>query len=129
MWPSPEIKFLIRNHNVCWWRFIISNRNFWAFSTVSNLVHYHMIKWFAANNLVLNLDETDVIKLVINNSLQCLLSIGYKGKNVEETINAKFHGLQIDCHLHWKNRVDQIGSVSHIFSTDPYQFIWHIFAL
>jgi hypothetical protein len=45
-----------------------------------------MIKWFAANNLVLNLDETDVINLVMNNSLQCLLSIGYKEKNVEETI-------------------------------------------
>lgn len=86
MWPSFENKFLIRNHNLCWWHFAISDRNFGAFCTGSNLVHYHIIKWFAANNLVLNLDETDVINLVMNNSLQCLLSIGYKEKNVEETI-------------------------------------------
>jgi len=79
--------------------------------------------------LVLNLDETDVIKLVMNNSLQCLLSIGYKEKYVEETINAKFLGLQIDCHLLWKNCIDKIGLVSHIFSTNPDQFISHIFAL
>ena len=74
MWPSPENKFLIRNHTVCWWCFIISDRNFGAFSAVPNLVHYHMIKWFAANNLVLNLDEIDVIKFAMNNSLQCLLN-------------------------------------------------------
>lgn len=78
MWPSPENKFLIRNHNVFWWHFIISDRNFGAFSIVSNLVHYHMIKWFASDNLVINLDETDVIKL------QCLLSSGYKEKYVEK---------------------------------------------
>jgi len=47
----------------------------------------------------------------------------------EETINAKFLGLQIDCHLHWKNRIDQIGSVSLIFNTDPNQFNSCIFSL
>jgi len=79
--------------------------------------------------LVLSLDETDVIKLVMNNSLQCLWSVGYKEKYVEEIINAKFNGLQIDCHLHWNSHIDQIGSVSHIFSTYPNKFISHIFAL
>jgi len=38
-------------------RVIISSRKFEDFSSVSNLVLSHMIKWFAANNLVLNLDK------------------------------------------------------------------------
>jgi hypothetical protein len=33
---------------------IISSRNFEDFCSVSNLVLSHTIKWFAANNLVLN---------------------------------------------------------------------------
>lgn len=45
----------------------------------------------------------------MNNSPQYVLSIGYKEKYVEETINAKFHGLQIDYKLHQKNHIDQIG--------------------
>jgi hypothetical protein len=36
---------------------IISSRNFKDFCSVANLVLSHMIKWFAANNLVINLED------------------------------------------------------------------------
>jgi len=36
---------------------IISSRNFKDFCSVANLVLLHMIKWFAVNNLVLNLEN------------------------------------------------------------------------
>jgi hypothetical protein len=36
---------------------IISSRNFKDFCSVTNLVLSHMIKWFAANNLVINLEN------------------------------------------------------------------------
>jgi len=45
----------------------ISSRNFQDFCSVSNLVLFHMIKWFAANNLVLNLDKTNIMKFITKN--------------------------------------------------------------
>jgi hypothetical protein len=39
-----------------------------------------MSRWFAANKLALNLDKTNIIKFITNNSTQYAVSIGYKGK-------------------------------------------------
>jgi hypothetical protein len=39
-----------------------------------------MIEWFAANELVPNLEKTNMMKFVMNNSPHCALTIGYKGK-------------------------------------------------
>ena len=38
---------------------VISNMNFEDFSSVSNLVLSHVIKWFAANNLFINLEKNE----------------------------------------------------------------------
>jgi hypothetical protein len=67
-----------------------------------------MIKWFAANNLVLNLDKINTMKLITNNSPHSALCIGYKEKYIEGPVNIKFLGLQIDNHLNWKNRIEQM---------------------
>jgi hypothetical protein len=47
---------------------IISNRNFKEFSSVSNLVLCHMIKWFDDNNLAVNSDKTNIMKFITKNS-------------------------------------------------------------
>jgi hypothetical protein len=39
-----------------------------------------MIKWFAGNNLVTNLDTMNMMKLITKNSSQSTLHIGYKEK-------------------------------------------------
>jgi len=57
---------------------ITSGRNFTDLSSLSNLVFSHMIKWFAANYLVLNLDKMNIMKLVTKNSAHSTLHIGYK---------------------------------------------------
>jgi hypothetical protein len=75
---------------------------------VANLVLTRMVKWFTANKLVLNLDKTIIMKFITKNSPHCALRIDYRGKNIEETINTKFLGLQIDNHLTWKNHFDQM---------------------
>jgi hypothetical protein len=62
-----------------------------------------MIKWLAASKLVLSLDKTNIRKFVSNDLLHCTLHIGYEEKYIEETVNTKFLGLQIDSHLNWKN--------------------------
>jgi hypothetical protein len=62
-----------------------------------------MIELFAANKLVLNLDKTNIMIFVMNNSPHFALTIGYKDTYIEEMVNTKFRGLQLDNHLNWKN--------------------------
>jgi hypothetical protein len=57
------------------------------------------LELFTADKLVLNLDKTNIMKFLTNNSPQCALHIDYRGKYIEETINTKFLGLQVDNHL------------------------------
>ena len=54
-----------------------------------------MIKWFAANNLVTDLDKTNVMKFITKKSSHPILRIGYKEKYLEETVNSKSLGLQM----------------------------------
>jgi hypothetical protein len=61
-----------------------------------NLVLSQMIKWFAPNNLILNLDKMNIMKFITKNSSHSTLHIGYKEKYIEETENTKFLGLQLD---------------------------------
>jgi hypothetical protein len=75
---------------------------------VANIFLTRIIEWFTANKLVLNLDNTNIMKFIINNSPHCVFRIDYRGKYIEETINIKFLGLQIDNHLSWKNHIHQI---------------------
>jgi hypothetical protein len=65
-------------------------------------------EWFSANNLALNLDITNIIKFIANNSTQYPLIIGYYDKYIEESVNTKFLGLIIHNHLKWKNHIDQL---------------------
>jgi hypothetical protein len=44
---------------------------------------------FPANNLVLNLDKTNIIKFITKNSLHSTLYTGYKEKYTEEMVNTK----------------------------------------
>jgi len=67
-----------------------------------------MIIWCAADNLVVNLDKTNIIKFKTQNSSHSTLCVGYKEKLIHETVNTKFLGLQIDNHINWKNHIKQI---------------------
>ena len=67
-----------------------------------------MIKRFAVDNLVLNLDKTNIMKSITNNSSYSTIHITYKETYLEEAINTKFLGLQIDNHLSWKSHIEQM---------------------
>jgi hypothetical protein len=58
-----------------------------------------MIKWFSANQLVLNLDKTNRMKFIINNPSHSAFHIGYKEEYIKEMVNKKFLGLQFDNHF------------------------------
>jgi hypothetical protein len=86
---------------------IIAIWNFRDFCSMSDLVLSYIIKWFAANNLVLNLGKMNIMKFVTvtKNSSHSTLHIGYKDKYVEENMYIKFLGLQIDNYMIWKNHI------------------------
>jgi len=67
-----------------------------------------MIEWVSANKLVSNLKKTNIMKFVTTNQPYCALTVSYKNKCVEEAVNLKFLGIQIDIHLTWRNHIDRI---------------------
>jgi hypothetical protein len=58
-----------------------------------------MSKWFISNKLVLKVHKTNIIQFITNKSPQYDLKLGYDEKNIEESMNTKFFGLQTDNHL------------------------------
>jgi len=87
---------------------IISSRNFEDFYSLSNLVLSHMTRWCAADNLVVNLDKTNMMKFTTKNSSHSTLCVGYKEQLMQETVYTEFLCLQIDKHINWKNLIEQI---------------------
>ena len=67
-----------------------------------------MTKWFAANNLILNLDRIKKMRSITKNSSHSILHTGYKEKYIEETVNTKFLGLQTDNHIKWKDHIKEM---------------------
>jgi hypothetical protein len=64
-----------------------------------------MVKWFAVNKLVLNLDKTNTVKFITKCSSHSTLHVGYKEKYIKERGNTKCLGLQIYNHLNLKNHI------------------------
>jgi hypothetical protein len=67
-----------------------------------------MVKSFAVNKLVLNLDKTYTVKFITKNSSLSILHICFKEKYIKERGNTKFLGLQIYNHLNLKNHIKQM---------------------
>jgi hypothetical protein len=66
---------------------------------MSNIFLSQISIWFSADKLALNLDKTNITTFITKKSPQHTLSICYKEKHVEESVNTKVLGLQIDNHL------------------------------
>jgi len=65
-------------------------------------------RWFRANQLVLNLMKTNIIKFSPSHFPQPQLIIDHNNTTISEVPNTKFLGMQIDNHLNWKCHIDQI---------------------
>ena len=57
---------------------ISSSKNFEEFCSMARSVLFHVIKWFGANKLVLNLDKANIMKSITINLPCSALHIGYK---------------------------------------------------
>jgi hypothetical protein len=57
---------------------------------------------------MLNKNVNEIMKFGTSTSSHCAVTVGYKGKYIEERVNSKFLGLHLDNHLNWKEHIDQI---------------------
>jgi hypothetical protein len=105
------------------------------FQETSNLVPSHMIKWLQANQLLLNMEKTNMIKFKTSNIPHQPLTIWYKQKYVKEITGIKFLCIRIDRCLTWKNHIEQVipklsaacyavRMVHHIMNTDALRMIY-----
>ena len=76
------------------------------------------------------------MKITTKNSAHSTLHFGYKEKYIEETVNTKFLGLQIDNLINLKNHIEEtipnlsgasyaVRSMVHISNMNTYQFTMH----
>jgi hypothetical protein len=95
-----------------------------------------MIRWCAANNLVVNFDKTNLMKFTTKNSSHSALYVGYKEKLIQETVYTKLLGLQIGNHINWKNQIKQFTSgacyaarlTDHISNINTFQSIYYAYS-
>ncbi|KAG7308208.1 hypothetical protein JYU34_006878 [Plutella xylostella] len=90
-------------------------------NTISNDINTNLnniIDWLKLNNLILNIDKTKIMTFRnnYNNIDSSDLNIAWEGKPIASTDSAKFLGVQIDCHLNWKEQIDIICTKLYKFS-------------
>jgi len=81
---------------------LVMDRDFTKFKQKMNLALTSLDQWFIANQLVLNITKTNVIKFTP-------LNISYTNYVLDEVNNTKFLGIHIDSHMNWKIHIEQIS--------------------
>ena len=75
------------------------------------------------------------MEYVTINQPYCALTVSHNDKCIEEEVNLKFHGIQIDSRLNWKNHIDpmipklsvaryMVGQICHICNNDNLRSIY-----
>ena len=94
----------------------------------------HIVNWFHANQCILNMDITNIVKFTINNGTSQSLSFEYASKLLTEVHKFKFLGLCVDYHFmfmgpcifiyedHISNQRDATFLCSFIDSNTLYMF-------
>jgi hypothetical protein len=73
-----------------------------------NLVINCIFKWFQNNRLVLNLNKTHMVKFTSPKTLVYPLHTAYNNQALNVIENIKFLGMNLDCHLTWKQHSDNL---------------------
>ena len=92
----------------------------------------------ATNNLILNLDITNILQFITKNSAHSAIQFGYKEKYIAETVNTKLLGLQIYNHINCKNHVKEmipmfsgacyaVRSMVHISNINTLKLIYYAY--
>ena len=68
-------------------------------------------QWFTANQLILNITKTKVIKFAPKTTTHVPLDISYKDQVLDEVNNTKFLGIHMDSNMNWKIHIEQITQI------------------
>lgn len=87
---------------------LITEKNYEHLNQKIRLSLHSTSRLFKANQLVLNLIKTNIIKFSISHFLQLQLINEHNNTITSEVPDTKFLGVQIDNHLSWKHHIDRI---------------------
>jgi hypothetical protein len=87
---------------------LVTNKNHCALKHKVTGSLSHIANWFAANNLVLNINKTNIINFSPKQSANPLLALSFDNMVMNEVCEIKFLGIQIDNKLNWKSHVEYI---------------------
>jgi len=88
---------------------LVTDKDFTKFKQKMNLALMILDQWFIANQLVLNITKTNVIKFTLKTRVHAPLGISYKNYVLVEVNSTKFLGIHIDSHMNWKIHIEQIS--------------------
>ena len=88
---------------------LVKDKDYNKFKQKMNLTLTSLDQWFTANQLVLNVTKTNIIKFEPKTRGHLPLIIPYKDQVLEEVNSAKFLGIYVDNNMNWKKHIEQIS--------------------
>ena len=87
---------------------LVSSNDHIELNTKLNKVFCCISEWFQNNQLVLNLNKTQLIKFTSSKSSTYPLHVSYNNQAITVAENIKFLGVYLDCHLTWNLHLDNL---------------------
>jgi hypothetical protein len=92
---------------------LVTDKDYTKFKQKMNLALMSIDRWFTANQLMLNIIKTNVIKFTLKTTIHVPMDISYKNYVLEEVTSTKFLVIHIDSK---KKKKNHIGQISHKLS-------------
>ena len=115
---------------------LISNNRYKDHNRGFNKVLYNTLKWFQANQLVLNMEKATIAKFTPSNLYYFPMHTTFADHLFVATNAKKFLGLQLDSHLPWKpyinyllhnlNSVCYMRRLSHVLNIQTLKSVYFV---
>ena len=87
---------------------LVKDKDYTNFKQKMDSTLVNLDQWFIANQLILNITKTKVIKFAPKTIAHVPLVISYKCQVLDEVNNTKFLGIHMDSNMNWKIHIEQI---------------------
>lgn len=81
---------------------------------VINLALKNIIKWLTSNNLIINLDKTNI--MTFNKNIKLTSKITYLNNDIHDISVTRFLGLYVDSDLNWKMHAESVRAKLNSYS-------------
>ena len=87
---------------------LVKDKDYTKFKQKMDSTLVNLDQWFTANQLILNITKTKVIKFAPKTIAHVPLDSSYKDQVLDEVNNTKFLGMHMDSNMNWKIHIEQI---------------------